>query len=66
MYDMYHTRNTLHRRAYQHTVCQCVEVMITEAFVKANDFIKYARSYINLKIEQMISRFLLCDYFIKC
>ncbi|XP_014669969.1 PREDICTED: deoxynucleoside triphosphate triphosphohydrolase SAMHD1-like isoform X2 [Priapulus caudatus] len=41
IYDMFHTRNALHRRAYQHSVCQCVEAMVTEAFFKANDHLRF-------------------------
>ncbi|XP_071398577.1 deoxynucleoside triphosphate triphosphohydrolase SAMHD1 isoform X2 [Centroberyx affinis] len=36
LYDMFHTRNCLHRRAYQHKVCNIIETMITEAFLKAD------------------------------
>ncbi|KAL1021609.1 hypothetical protein UPYG_G00015510 [Umbra pygmaea] len=39
LYDMFHTRNCLHRRAYQHKVGNIIETMITEAFVKANPHI---------------------------
>lgn len=40
LYDMFHTRNCLHRRAYQHKVGNIVEDMITEAFLKADGIIK--------------------------
>ncbi|XP_027015003.1 deoxynucleoside triphosphate triphosphohydrolase SAMHD1 [Tachysurus fulvidraco] len=40
LYDMFHTRNCLHRRAYQHKVGNVIEVMITEALVKADPYIK--------------------------
>ncbi|XP_034028467.1 deoxynucleoside triphosphate triphosphohydrolase SAMHD1 [Thalassophryne amazonica] len=40
LYDMFHTRNCLHRRAYQHKVCNVIEAMITEAFLKADPHIK--------------------------
>ncbi|KAJ3586075.1 hypothetical protein NHX12_012476, partial [Muraenolepis orangiensis] len=40
MYDMFHTRNCLHRRAYQHKVGNIVETMITEAFLLADPHIK--------------------------
>lgn len=39
LYDMFHTRNCLHRRAYQHKVCNVIEIMITEAFLKADQHI---------------------------
>ncbi|XP_060794597.1 deoxynucleoside triphosphate triphosphohydrolase SAMHD1 [Neoarius graeffei] len=40
LYDMFHTRNCLHRRAYQHKVGNIIEVMITEALEKADPYIK--------------------------
>uniref|UniRef100_A0A672LEW1 Deoxynucleoside triphosphate triphosphohydrolase SAMHD1-like n=1 Tax=Sinocyclocheilus grahami TaxID=75366 RepID=A0A672LEW1_SINGR len=40
LYDMFHTRNCLHRRAYQHKVGNIIETMITEAFVKADPHIQ--------------------------
>ncbi|XP_044303454.1 deoxynucleoside triphosphate triphosphohydrolase SAMHD1 isoform X3 [Varanus komodoensis] len=40
MYDMFHTRNCLHRRAYQHKVSNIIETMITDAFLKADPYIR--------------------------
>ncbi|KAM9856088.1 deoxynucleoside triphosphate triphosphohydrolase SAMHD1 [Aulostomus maculatus] len=40
LYDMFHTRNCLHRRAYQHKVGNIIETMITEAFLKADQHIQ--------------------------
>ncbi|KAI1890241.1 hypothetical protein AGOR_G00151690 [Albula goreensis] len=40
LYNMFHTRNGLHRRAYQHKVSNAIELMITEALVKANNYIE--------------------------
>ncbi|XP_061428011.1 deoxynucleoside triphosphate triphosphohydrolase SAMHD1 [Lethenteron reissneri] len=40
LYDMFHTRNCLHRRAYQHRVGNIIELMIKEAFLKADKHIK--------------------------
>ncbi|XP_028427160.1 deoxynucleoside triphosphate triphosphohydrolase SAMHD1 [Perca flavescens] len=40
LYDMFYTRNCLHRRAYQHRVNKIIEYMIAEAFVKADEHIK--------------------------
>ncbi|KAI3357662.1 hypothetical protein L3Q82_016071 [Scortum barcoo] len=40
LYDMFHTRNCLHRRAYQHKVNKIMEIMIAEAFLKADKYIK--------------------------
>ncbi|KAM9350888.1 deoxynucleoside triphosphate triphosphohydrolase SAMHD1-like [Symphorus nematophorus] len=44
LYDMFHTRNCLHRRAYQHKVGNIIETMITEAFLKADEHIKFEGS----------------------
>uniref|UniRef100_UPI00398EAD13 deoxynucleoside triphosphate triphosphohydrolase SAMHD1-like n=1 Tax=Pristiophorus japonicus TaxID=55135 RepID=UPI00398EAD13 len=40
LYNMFHTRNTLHRRAYQHRVSNIIESMITEALVLADPHIE--------------------------
>ncbi|XP_078026106.1 deoxynucleoside triphosphate triphosphohydrolase SAMHD1-like [Epinephelus lanceolatus] len=40
LYDMFHTRYSLHRRAYQHSVNNIVQFMIAEAFVKADEHIQ--------------------------
>ncbi|XP_058250813.1 deoxynucleoside triphosphate triphosphohydrolase SAMHD1-like isoform X1 [Hemibagrus wyckioides] len=40
LYDMFHTRHSLHRRAYQHKVTKIIEEMITEALVKADPYIQ--------------------------
>lgn len=37
IYNMFYTRTVLHQRAYQHVVCQAVEIMLTDALLKAND-----------------------------
>lgn len=44
LYDMFHTRNCLHRRAYQHKVGNIIETMITEAFLKADNHIWFEGS----------------------
>ncbi|XP_065828107.1 deoxynucleoside triphosphate triphosphohydrolase SAMHD1-like [Oscarella lobularis] len=41
LYDMFHTRNALHRRAYQHKTANVIEIMITEAFVKADKHLEF-------------------------
>ncbi|XP_056446295.1 deoxynucleoside triphosphate triphosphohydrolase SAMHD1-like [Gadus chalcogrammus] len=41
LYDFFHTRNSLHRRAYQHKVTNIVETMITEAFVLADKHLTF-------------------------
>ncbi|XP_051489474.1 deoxynucleoside triphosphate triphosphohydrolase SAMHD1 [Apus apus] len=40
LYDMFHERHWLHRRAYQHKTGNIIEIMITEAFQKADKFLK--------------------------
>ncbi|KAI5619930.1 deoxynucleoside triphosphate triphosphohydrolase SAMHD1 isoform X1 [Silurus asotus] len=40
LYEMFHTRHTLHRRAYQHRVTKIIEEMISEALVKADPHIE--------------------------
>lgn len=45
LYDMFHTRNCLHRRAYQHKVGNIIETMITEAFIKADPHIRIQGSF---------------------
>ncbi|KAK0136108.1 Deoxynucleoside triphosphate triphosphohydrolase SAMHD1 [Merluccius polli] len=42
--DMFHLRKGLHRRAYQHTVCNIVEIMINDAFVLADKHLKFEGS----------------------
>ncbi|EDO35455.1 predicted protein [Nematostella vectensis] len=36
IYDMFHTRTSLFKRAYQHKTANIIETMITEAFLKAD------------------------------
>ncbi|XP_028265237.1 deoxynucleoside triphosphate triphosphohydrolase SAMHD1-like [Parambassis ranga] len=40
LYDMFATRHALHRRAYQHKVTKNIELMITDAFLKADKHIQ--------------------------
>lgn len=40
LYDMFHTRNWLHRKAYQHKVSNIIDTMITDAFLKADPYIE--------------------------
>uniref|UniRef100_A0A8C5CT25 HD domain-containing protein n=1 Tax=Gadus morhua TaxID=8049 RepID=A0A8C5CT25_GADMO len=44
VYDFFHTRNCLHRRACQHKVKNIVETMITKAFVSADKHLKFKGS----------------------
>lgn len=39
LFELFHTRYTLHKRAYQHRVVGAVDQMITEAIVLANPYI---------------------------
>ncbi|XP_078312818.1 deoxynucleoside triphosphate triphosphohydrolase SAMHD1-like [Crassostrea virginica] len=41
LFDMYYTRFTLHRRAYQHPVAKAVEIMITDALLKADKWLTF-------------------------
>nr|XP_022343872.1 deoxynucleoside triphosphate triphosphohydrolase SAMHD1-like isoform X5 [Crassostrea virginica] len=41
LFDMYYTRFTLHRRAYQHQVVKAVEIMITDALLKADKWLTF-------------------------
>ncbi|XP_052818005.1 deoxynucleoside triphosphate triphosphohydrolase SAMHD1-like [Mya arenaria] len=41
LYDMFHIRQTLNRIAYSHKTSNIIQKMVTEAFVKANDHIKF-------------------------
>ncbi|XP_077937784.1 deoxynucleoside triphosphate triphosphohydrolase SAMHD1-like isoform X2 [Gasterosteus aculeatus] len=44
LYDMFYTRDCLHRRAYKHKAVNIVETMITEAFWNADKFIRFEGS----------------------
>ncbi|KAJ8020950.1 Deoxynucleoside triphosphate triphosphohydrolase SAMHD1 [Holothuria leucospilota] len=41
LYSMFHTRYTLHQRAYQHKVSKILESMIVDALVNANNFLTF-------------------------
>lgn len=41
LFDMFYTRFTLHRRAYQHNVVKAVEMMIADAFLKADNYLTF-------------------------
>ncbi|KAF7465745.1 Hypothetical predicted protein [Marmota monax] len=40
LYDMFHTRNRLHHKAYQHKVSNIIDTMITDALLKADPYIE--------------------------
>lgn len=40
LYEMFHTRICLYRRAYQHKVGNLIDIMISEALLKADNYIK--------------------------
>ncbi|XP_008317584.1 deoxynucleoside triphosphate triphosphohydrolase SAMHD1 [Cynoglossus semilaevis] len=44
LYNMFYTRNRLHREAYQHKVGTIIETRITDAFLKADRFIHFQGS----------------------
>lgn len=44
VYDMFHTRNSLFRRAYQHKTSNIIERMITEALLKADKKVRFKGS----------------------
>ena len=54
LYEMFHTRSSLHRKVYQHKTCKIVETMITEALVKANDHLLLPGKYGPVKMADAI------------
>ncbi|XP_040186538.1 deoxynucleoside triphosphate triphosphohydrolase SAMHD1-like isoform X2 [Rana temporaria] len=54
LYNMFYTRNSLHRRAYQHKVNNIIEIMIMEAFVKADPYIKIQGSKGKMSISESV------------
>ncbi|XP_059908081.1 deoxynucleoside triphosphate triphosphohydrolase SAMHD1-like [Gadus macrocephalus] len=54
LYDLFHTRNSLHRRAYQHKVKNCVEVMINEAFALADTHLTFMGGVEPMKMSKAI------------
>ncbi|KAA0701330.1 Deoxynucleoside triphosphate triphosphohydrolase SAMHD1 [Triplophysa tibetana] len=49
VYDMFRTRYTLHRQAYQHKTVNIIEIMIKDALVKANDHLKISAAIDNME-----------------
>ena len=62
---MYHIRIELHRTAYRHKVCSAIELMIIDAFYKANKVFKFDKKiedieeycYLNDSIKEDIINF---------
>ncbi|XP_038127418.1 deoxynucleoside triphosphate triphosphohydrolase SAMHD1-like isoform X2 [Cyprinodon tularosa] len=52
LYDMFYTRFSLHKRAYQHKVKNAIELMIKEAFIKAKEH-KFEDWTLSTAIEDM-------------
>ncbi|EIE81108.1 hypothetical protein RO3G_05813 [Rhizopus delemar RA 99-880] len=42
LYEMFHTRHSLHRQIYTHRVGTAIELMVVDAFLAANDYLKIA------------------------
>ncbi|XP_056453178.1 deoxynucleoside triphosphate triphosphohydrolase SAMHD1-like [Gadus chalcogrammus] len=62
MYDFFHTRNSLHRSAYQHKVKNIVEIMITEAFLLADKHLKFEGKFtLSTAIDDMVAYTKLTD-----
>ncbi|XP_071332525.1 deoxynucleoside triphosphate triphosphohydrolase SAMHD1-like isoform X2 [Trachinotus anak] len=55
LYAMFYARCSFHRKAYQHKVNKLIETMITDAFLKADKFIKIegSKKTISTAIEDM-------------
>ncbi|KAA0721725.1 Deoxynucleoside triphosphate triphosphohydrolase SAMHD1 [Triplophysa tibetana] len=64
IYDMFRTRYTLHRQAYQHKTCNIIEKMFTEALLKADrdlceghpeDLLKISKTIISEDVNDYIN-----------
>ncbi|KAH9490948.1 SAM domain and HD [Bulinus truncatus] len=56
LYNMFYTRFTLHKTAYQHRVTKTLEVMLTHALVKANEDLKITVDGQDLKMSDCIEK----------
>ncbi|KAI0222541.1 Deoxynucleoside triphosphate triphosphohydrolase SAMHD1 [Lamellibrachia satsuma] len=55
IYNMFYTRTVLHRRAYQHVVWQAIQIMMTDALLKANDHLMiYGKDDQQLKMSECV------------
>ncbi|XP_072305908.1 deoxynucleoside triphosphate triphosphohydrolase SAMHD1-like [Eucyclogobius newberryi] len=49
IYEMFHTRASLHRKAYQHKTNQIIQVMIKDAFLKADKYFMISKAIDNME-----------------
>uniref|UniRef100_A0A672LDB1 HD domain-containing protein n=1 Tax=Sinocyclocheilus grahami TaxID=75366 RepID=A0A672LDB1_SINGR len=49
IYDMFRTRYTLHRQAYQHKTVNIIEIMIKEALVEADSYFQISKAKDNME-----------------
>lgn len=42
LYEMFHTRYMLHLRAYQHITVRCIDEILGEALVQADDYVRFS------------------------
>uniref|UniRef100_A0A8C1KNK5 HD domain-containing protein n=1 Tax=Cyprinus carpio TaxID=7962 RepID=A0A8C1KNK5_CYPCA len=54
VYDMFRTRYTLHRQAYQHKICNIIEDMFAEALIRADRDLHEGKPEDMLKISEAI------------
>ncbi|KAI0229121.1 Deoxynucleoside triphosphate triphosphohydrolase SAMHD1 [Lamellibrachia satsuma] len=55
IYNMFYTRTLLHRCAYKHGVTQAIEIMLTDALLKANDHLMiYGKDNQPLKMSECV------------
>ncbi|XP_020795320.2 deoxynucleoside triphosphate triphosphohydrolase SAMHD1-like isoform X2 [Boleophthalmus pectinirostris] len=49
IYEMFHTRSSLHRKAYQHKTNKCIELMIRDALLKADKKFEISTPVVNMQ-----------------
>ncbi|RXN27971.1 deoxynucleoside triphosphate triphosphohydrolase SAMHD1-like protein [Labeo rohita] len=54
VYDMFRTRYTLHRQAYQHKICNIIEKLLAEALIRADRNLHEGKPEDMLKISEAI------------
>ncbi|XP_075701887.1 deoxynucleoside triphosphate triphosphohydrolase SAMHD1-like [Rhinoderma darwinii] len=62
MYDLFYTRFSLHKRAYQHRVSNAIEIMITDALLEANKHNIINKDTISSCVDDMKAYSQLTDY----